>query len=97
MAGFFAAVRGVAKHPEQFKAMINCCEKLQEAFGVMCDEEARAKFMQSERWPDKSSGAGMPATGPDLQAKVCLFQEAQTIDIRKAAKAYSNLVAINPF
>jgi triphosphatase len=97
MAEFFAAIRGVAKHPEQFKVMINCCEKLQEAFGVMRDEEARAEFMQGERWPDKSSGAGIPATGPVHPSQSLPLKGSADKNLRKAAKAYSNLVAINPF
>jgi triphosphatase len=98
MAEFFLPIRGVAKQPEQYKLMINCCEKLQEAIGAIRDEEARAEFMQSGRWPeDWSPDTRVSTAGPDHLSPRLRLQTIVAKNLRKAVKAYSKLAVTNPF
>jgi triphosphatase len=97
MAEFFAAVRGVARQPEQYKVMINCCEKLQEAIGIIRDEEVRTEFMQSDRWPDRRLDARAATAGSAHLSHPLQLQSIAAENLRKAVKAYSKLAAINPF
>ena len=48
MAESFTDVPGVAKDSKRLKKLIDCCEKLQEALGLIRDEEALAEFMERE-------------------------------------------------
>jgi hypothetical protein len=53
--------------------------------------------MQSEGWPEKSYGAGIPTTGSVQLSRRLPLQGSANKNLRKAAKAYSNLATINPF
>jgi triphosphatase len=98
MAEFFLLIRGVAKQPEQYKLMINCCEKLQEAIGAIRDEEARAEFMQSGRWPeDWSPDTRVSTAGPDNLSPRLRLQTIVAKNLRKAVKAHSKLAVTDPF
>jgi triphosphatase len=98
MAEFFAATRGVAKHPKQYHSLIACCEKLQESLGAIRDQDAMDEFLQREI----SSDAGLEAS-PDA-ACAHPFQEHRPgqqkttgKELRRAVKACSKLAAVNPF
>ena len=97
MAEFFVTTRRVAKQPKQYKVLINCCEKLQEAIGVLRDEEARVEFLQGESWPNQGCDASPETTAsPAPKHRPCLQNTADK-KLRKAVKAYSKLAAIDPF
>jgi hypothetical protein len=73
MAEFFAAIRGVAKHPEQFKVMINCCEKLHASCGTkrrgrgLC----KAKGGQKRAMVPDSDNGFCAAEPPSASSREC--------------------------
>jgi triphosphatase len=97
MAEFFIATRRVAKQPKQYKVLINGCEKLQEAIGVIRDEEARVEFLQGESWPNVGRDVSPKTTAsPAPKHRPCL-QSAADKQLRRAVKAYSKLAVLDPF
>jgi triphosphatase len=97
MAEFFGDVPGVAKDHKRLKELINCCEKLQAALGVIRDEEAMAEFMENEVWMGADAAEGLakaailPA-GPPPRPQGGIAKELQ-----KAVRSYAKLAAIEPF
>jgi hypothetical protein len=97
MAEFFADVPGVAKDHKRLKELINSCEKLQAALGVIRDEEAMAEFMENEVWmgADAANGLAKAAilpAGPPPRPKSGTAKELQ-----KAVRSYSELATTEPF
>jgi triphosphatase len=97
MAEFFVDVPGVARDHKRLKELIDCCEKLQAALGVIRDEEAMAEFMENEVWTGADADNGLAKTailpaGPPPRPKGGIAKELQ-----KAVRSYSKLAAIDPF
>lgn len=82
MAEFFIGVPGVAKDYKHLKKIIDCCEKLQAALGVIRDEEALTSFMECEGWGDFAS---------------TLVTSDPKKELKKAVRYYSQLAAIGAF
>jgi triphosphatase len=98
MAEFFAATRGVAKHPKQYKPMIACCEKLQEALGAIRDQDAMEEFLQREICSDAGFEASPETAHACLRPERRLGRKSATErELRRAVKAYSKLAAVSPF
>jgi triphosphatase len=97
MAEFFVDVPGVAKDRKRLKELINCCEKLQAALGVIRDEEAMAEFIESEASVGANAANGLAKTailsaGPPPRPKGRTAKQLQ-----KAVPSYSKFAAIEPF
>ncbi len=97
MAEFFSALRGVANHQEHYKEMLACCEKLQDAIGVIRDEEARTEFMRNEGPPDMGVGDRVPAGETSHPSPRLPLQTVAAKNLRKAIKAHAKLAVVNPF
>ncbi|MCI0600304.1 MAG: CHAD domain-containing protein [Beijerinckiaceae bacterium] len=97
MAEPFASVRGVAKDRGHFKALINCCEKLQDSLGAIRDQEAVAEFMLNEVFADEGQPSGAGAKTALFPARLPPLQGGDAKELRKAAGASSKLAALTPF
>lgn len=97
MAEFFLSTRGVAKQPEDYKAMIASCEKLQESLGAIRDKDALEEFLQSEIGPHAGFAAGRESAEA-YRARVRQGRQiAADRELKKAVKAHSKLSAVRPF
>ncbi len=94
MADFFADCPGIVRDHKSLKKLIDCCEKMQGALGVIRDEEAIAEFMEREVWGHAAPAdtEAKPASLGASQAKVDTKRE-----LKKAVRAYSQLAEIDTF
>lgn len=97
MAEFFGSARGVAKQPKQYKAMITCCEMLQESLGAIRDQEALDAFLRRELQPHKGLEASREPACAHRPGHRLRLQTANDMELTRAVKAYSELAAVNPF
>ncbi len=97
MAEFFLSTRGVAKQLKDYKAMIACCEKLQEALGAIRDKDALEEFLLREIRPYAGIAAGRVMAETYRPGHRQGRQIAADRELRKAVKAHSKLSAVSPF
>ena len=90
MAEFFVDVPGVAKDHKRLKKLIDCCEKMQTALGVIRDEEAIAEFMEREVW------ANAEAANKRIHISAPRAKGTKR-ELKKAVRAYSQLAEISAF
>ncbi len=97
MAEFFVDCPGVAKDRKRLKKLIDCCEKLQAALGLIRDEEVMAEFMESEAW--RNAGAANGEANPAILASDQPLQaeDGTEKELKKAVRAHMNLAAIDAF
>ena len=94
MADFFADCPGIVRDHKSLKKLIDCCEKMQSALGVIRDEEAIAEFMEREVWGHAAAAnpEAKPASSEAPRAKADTKRE-----LKKAVRAYSKLAEIDAF
>ena len=93
MADFFADCPGIVRDHKSLKKLIDCCEKMQSALGVIRDEEAIAEFMEREVWGHAAADTeAKPASSEASRAKADTKRE-----LKKAVRAYSKLAEIDAF
>jgi triphosphatase len=97
MAEFFLSTRGVAKQLKDYKAMIACCEKLQEALGAIRDKDALEEFLQREIQPHAGFAAGRVTAETYHPGHRQGRHIAADRELRKAVKARSKLSGVSPF
>lgn len=97
MAEFFAGIPGVAKDRKRLKKLIDCCEKLQAALGAIRDAEAMAEFV--ERAVPGDAAAIKYETTPALLGFGAFprVEGGTEKDLKKAARSYLQLAAIDAF
>ena len=94
MADFFVDCPGIVHDHRSLKKLIDCCEKMQTALGVIRDEEAIAEFMEREVWGNVEAAN----TERNRNLRRTPRAKADTKrELKKAVRAYSQLAEINAF
>jgi triphosphatase len=90
MADFFVDCSGIVNDHRSSKKLIDCCEKIQTALGLIRDEEAIAEFMEREVWANVEAAKTAISRTPRATADT-------KRELKKAVRAYSQLAEINAF
>ena len=97
MMEFFVDVPGVAKDHKHLNKLIDCCEKLQTALGVIRDEEAMAELMEHEIGGDTAAANESAKTAILAPAFFWREKAGTEGELKKALRAYSQLTKIDAF
>ena len=97
MAELFVDVPAVAKDRKRLNKLIDCCEKLQGALGLIRDQEAVAQFMESEDWGSVEAAGGDPNPAISATSEPPQAAGGTEKQLKKAVRAFLQVAANDAF